>query len=191
MNYYTGIGSQKTPLNIMGVMRGIGQYMASEGWTLRSGGASGADISFEEGSDLALGKKEIYIPWKRFNHSQSELHPEKYPFSQAEMEFSAKFHPAWHRCSPSVRLLHQRNTRQIFGLEAIHGEFIIPTKFVICWTTNGTMTGGTSQALRIATAYNIPIFNFGLTKNEKEIQNMLLSIDVLKKKIESEKTKNV
>ena len=34
-----------------------------------------------------------------------------------------------------------------------------PVDFVLCWTPNAKVVGGTGQGLRIALDYNIPIFN--------------------------------
>lgn len=48
--YYTGVGSRKTPAHIMEIMRDLGRKLCSEGWGLRSGGASGADQAFEHGA---------------------------------------------------------------------------------------------------------------------------------------------
>jgi hypothetical protein len=33
------------------------------------------------------------------------------------------------------------------------------SKFVVCWTPGGLLKGGTAQAMRIAHAYGIPVFN--------------------------------
>jgi hypothetical protein len=38
-----------------------------------------------------------------------------------------------------------------------------PSRFVVCWTADGRATGGTGQAIRIAEAYAVPVFNFGRT----------------------------
>lgn len=183
MDYYAGIGSRDTPENILNIMHHVAAYLATQGWTLRSGAATGADASFEEGADISKGPKEIYLPWKGFNHSKSELHPLNYPFTQNEVEFSAKFHPAWQRCSPSARILHQRNLRQVIGCEQIHGEKVQASKFIICWTERGALKGGTAQALRIATSLNVPIFNLGKPKSSDELEAMVLAIDEFQKKI--------
>ena len=70
---YTGIGSRETPIHILNFFVVIGNYLASEGYTLRSGHAPGADQAFEEGCDQVNGKKEIYLPWPNFEGSDSEL----------------------------------------------------------------------------------------------------------------------
>lgn len=183
MNYYAGIGSRDTPEHILTIMHHIAAYLATQGWTLRSGAASGADASFEEGADISNGAKEIYLPWKGFNHSKSELHPLNYPFTQNEVEFSAKLHPAWNKCAPSARLMHQRNLRQVIGCEQIHGEQVQASKFVVCWTEKGALKGGTAQALRIASMLNVPIFNLGKPKSTDELTAMVEAIDEFQQKM--------
>lgn len=187
MDYYAGIGSRETPENILNIMHHIGAYLATQGWTLRSGAASGADASFEEGAKHEGGKTEIYLPWKSFNHHDSELHPAKYPFSEKEKTFTGKLHPAWKKCSPTARLLHQRNTRIMVGMEAIHGEMVVMSKFVVCWTPQGLLKGGTAQALRIATAFNVPIINLGSATTAQELEALVLKVDELNNNLKGKK----
>ena len=47
--YYTGIGSRETPDSILSLFNDIVFQLAGLGYTLRSGGADGADTAFEEG----------------------------------------------------------------------------------------------------------------------------------------------
>jgi hypothetical protein len=77
-----------------------------------------------------------------------------YPNGQYWLEHAAKYHPAWHKCSYDVQRLHARNSLIMLGWQLNE-----PVDFVICWTKDGKASGGTGQALRIAEAYNIPIFN--------------------------------
>jgi hypothetical protein len=184
--YYTGIGSRDTPENILTIMHHIGAYLATQGWTLRSGAASGADASFEEGAERAQGKGEIYLPWKNFNHHPSQLHPGNHPFSVKEKSFTSSFHPAWKKCSPAVRLLHQRNTRAMVGMETLHGEMVQMSKFVVCWTPQGLLKGGTAQALRIATAFNVPIINLGAATTNAELENLVLKVDELQNQMKED-----
>lgn len=152
IKYYAGIGSRETPEDILIFFRMLGVYLAKEGYTLRSGAAHGADKAFEVGCDKVQGEKEIYLPWKGFNGSNSYL----YGYNHAAQEIAAKFHPAWHSLKPTVRQLHARNVLQVLGR-----NLDSPSQFVICWTKNGTGSGGTGQALRIAKGYDIPIFDAG------------------------------
>lgn len=181
---YAGIGSRETPADILHVMRLIGEGLFQQGWILRSGGAKGADSAFEAGVDFALANtltngshhyhpKEIYLPWKGFNNSDSELHPQNLPFSAEEIQLSRRMHPGWHRCGAAARKMHQRNLRQILGHPAVNGDFVQAVKFVVCWTEGGKLIGGTAQALRIAQSCDIPIINFGNTTNTNQVYQML------------------
>lgn len=177
MLHYAGIGSRKTPQHLLDIMHHIAAYLASQGWILRSGGAEGADDAFDAGARAENGESEIYLPWINFRGHWSELHPRAYPFTEEEQKFTAQFHPAWERCSPTARLMHQRNTRILLGIEHLHGEQVTPVKFVIAWTQEGKVTGGTGQALRVAQALDIPIFNLGTPSNPQELETMILKID--------------
>lgn len=141
---YAGIGSRKTPTHVLTWMTSIAQRLAGYGYTLRSGGAEGADRAFEAGSLL----KEIYTPrsvgvnWDR-------------AFSTV-----TNFHPAPARLSSYARLLMARNAFQVLGPQCDD-----QSKFVVCWTPDGAethtsrLTGGTGQAIRIANYYDIPVVN--------------------------------
>lgn len=177
--YYAGIGSRETPEHIQKIMSHCASYLGTKDWTLRSGAADGADQAFEIGADRVNGLKEIYLPWRNYNHSISPIHPVMYPFSDEEKLFAEKFHPAWHKCSPSARLMHQRNGRIMVGLEALHGLEVKAVSFVICWTPEGKITGGTGHALRIAETLGIPVINFGEPKNAKELEAKVMEIDAL------------
>ena len=143
---YAGIGSRRTPLDILRSMERLGETLAMQGHILRSGGADGADTAFERGCDRVGGAKQIFLPWTGFNGR-------KFPCSIPNEAFAmaAKFHPAWDRCSRGAQKMHARNCQQILG-----ASLNDPTDFIVCWSPG---SGGTEQALRIARARNIPIFN--------------------------------
>ena len=52
MFYYAGIGSRTLPYSVVRNMTQMGIKFAEKGWTLRSGGALGADRAFEDGCKL-------------------------------------------------------------------------------------------------------------------------------------------
>ena len=165
--YYAGIGSRKTPLYAITMLTYVAKCLANRGWILRSGGANGADKAFEVGCDEADGMADIYLPWPLFNGHASDLHS----ISTQAMAMAEKYHPAWGRCSPAARKFHARNCYQILGQ-----TLVAPVEFVVCWTPNGEITGGTGQALRIALDHNIPIFNFGSCENQQAAQGMVNDI---------------
>ena len=49
MKYYAGVGSRETPPDVLKTMLKIGRYLAVKGYTLRSGGAKGADTALRMG----------------------------------------------------------------------------------------------------------------------------------------------
>lgn len=151
---YTGIGSRKTPEFICGKMKLIAQHLQEKGYTLRSGGAEGADVGFEQGTT----KREIYIPWNGFNQSSSRL----VGAGPKALEMASKIHPAWSRLTDPIKKLMGRNCYQVLGMLLDN-----PSKFVICWTEDGVEssnnvtinTGGTGFAIRLATEYKVPVVN--------------------------------
>jgi len=144
--FYTGVGSRKTTLVVLNLMNRIAVKMASLGYTLRSGGAEGADKAFELGASM----KEIYYA--------KDCTPEA-------MEIASKFHPAWHKCSEFARKLHGRNSFQVLGR-----QLNLPSQYCICWTPDGCnshatrkySTGGTGTAISIADAYKVPVINLAI-----------------------------
>lgn len=158
---YTGIGSRSTPKDILAVMTSIAKYQAAKGYTLRSGGADGADAFFEHGAGEL---KEIYLPWERFNFNKSKL----FPPTKAAIEMAKKFHPQWGALKSSGIMLMGRNSHQVMGL-----DLKTPTERVICWTKDAKGGGGTGQAIRIAKHYKIPVDDLADPKLLKEWTGLL------------------
>lgn len=152
--FYAGIGSRETPENIINFMTQIAFCLSSEGYVLRSGGADGADIAFEKGASF----KEIFLPWKGFNNSKSPF----VPITKEAEDIARKFHPIYDQLKQGAQKLHSRNVYQVLGK-----DLKSPVEFIICWTKDGKSSGGTGQALRIAQAYNIKIYN--LFKKEDQL----------------------
>jgi len=159
--FYTGIGSRKTPKAVLDIMARLATKLAEDGWTLRSGGASGADSAFEAGAVEAGGSSEIYL----------EQHA-----TTRSMEIASQFHPAWDRCSPYARRLHGRNAFQVLGINLNR-----PSRFVVCWTPDGAVThservretGGTGTAISIADHFHVPVFNLARPDHLKRIGRYL------------------
>lgn len=179
--FYAGIGSRKTPSNIIKIMERVGEFLATKGYTLRSGAAKGADAAFERGCDRVEGDKEIYLPWERFENHSSKLYFKKSPIKEMKekaFKLSEKYHPSWDNCSYGAKCLLARDAFQVLG-----SDLKSPVRFVVCWTPSvwkpGTKAGGTSQALRIAYDKDIRIFNLC---DENELSNVVdhiaLNIDL-------------
>ena len=143
--YYAGIGSRETPDEIGVLMTDIAKKLDSVGYTLRSGGAIGADTFFYNGAR----NREIYLGTTTVRDNRA-------------LQSVDKYHPYPKYLKSFVRNLMARNCLQVLGKE---GD--TPSDFVICWTIDGCIhhdtrtrdTGGTGQAISIASDYNIPVFN--------------------------------
>ena len=160
--FYAGIGSRETPDEVCRQMEGIAGVLRELGWVLRSGHADKADIAFEKGSQ---GQNQIWLPWQGFNYDSDESqglprtgHYWPRDNWQAEQN-AASFHPNWKACSTGAKKLHIRNVYQVLGpgLGVVQQETV--SRMVICWTSDGKASGGTGQAIRIAEATKIPVFN--------------------------------
>ena len=152
MYFYAGIGSRKTPLACLNMMTKIGRVCAKKDLTLRSGGAKGADESFEQGCDLEGGKKEIWNP-------KNQLIVEHDWAIEKAKEVCWEY--PLHKMKSYTRSLIIRNMYQIFGDDETN---LKPVKFVIFYCEGdplmeGRESGGTRYAVRAAHNYNIPHFN--------------------------------
>lgn len=140
-----GIGARATPMPVLATIEQIGMMLAMRGIAGRSGGAAGANTAFHRGyaviNPLLLtvfpGHIGHYLSWQ---------------------DHAAKFHPNWAACDEHARKLHARNSAIICGPSLNE-----PVDAVVCWTEGGAVAGGTGQALRIAAAYSIPVFNLAVT----------------------------
>ncbi|QDJ96451.1 hypothetical protein Xoosp13_265 [Xanthomonas phage Xoo-sp13] len=137
-------------------MTRISTFLESEGYILRSGGARGADRFFENGI-INPDNKRIYIIEQGFKGHQSPL----YGVCDKALAIAKSVHPKWD--SPKMlynncqgQRLHGRNVYQILGK-----TLDTPSKFVICWTPGGLLTGGTATAIKLAKKYNVPCLNLG------------------------------
>ena len=156
MNYYAGIGSRDTPADIMEIMTNIASVLENHNYILRSSGAKGADSAFEVGVQIET-NKEIYLPWKEFNNSTSELYLDNIKeskYTTAYLMAEKFYHSNLSKASSNTIKYMTRNSFQIMGL-----DFMEPSEFVVCWTKDGKASGGTGQAIRIAEFYQIPVFN--------------------------------
>lgn len=152
MTVYAGIGSRRTPPDVLGLMERLARVLARQGWLLRSGHAPGADQAFERGAGA---RAQVFLPWSSFEAETPIAAAAVYtePSEQA-YAIAEQNHPAWERCSHGARALHARNVHQVLGPNI--EERI---SMVVCWTPDGSLngrgpdTGGTGQALRIAASY--------------------------------------
>lgn len=156
--YYSGIGSRQTPVFVCNIMTAIAYFLETEGYTLRSGAADGADAAFERGAAIL---KDIYLPWKGFNNSASSLHE----VSDDALAMMRTIHPTPDKLRDSVARLHGRNCYQVLG-----DDLATPSDFLLCWTTDAVRTGGTRTAIVLAERNRIPLLNFGKYTTTKQCE---------------------
>lgn len=164
---YAGIGSRNTPELVIKRMKLLGKILCAKGFTLRSGGAEGADKAFEA---EVYENKEIYLPWEKFNNNESKL----FDITNDALDLAKKFHPNWNSLKETGKLYMARNCYQVLGKKLNE-----PVDFIICYTEDGKEIGGTSQAIRIAKYYDIPVFNIWNNENYLYLLKYLAKIDYL------------
>ena len=150
---YTGIGSRKTPPDVLVKQRQVATAMEQRGFWLWSGGAPGADQAFESGASA----RTSFLPWDGFEGKR-----QVYSILPQAYEIAAKFHPMWKTLSFPVRSLMARNAHQVLGPTLEHKSNV-----VICWTPDGCEdyhhrsreTGGTGLAISLASSIGVPIVN--------------------------------
>jgi len=179
--YYSGIGSHNTPEEILNLMEELAYLLAKEKYVLRSGGSQGADTAFEAGADRANRDFEIYLPWKNFRNREGKnyiVSPKLDNYNKA-VEIAKNNHPGFEHLTQKSKKLIIRDTYQVLGK-----NLNCLSEFVICWTADGcitdrdrsNITGGTGQAISIASKRNIPIFNLKLREHKRKIKEWVSKI---------------
>lgn len=148
------------------------RFSRLQGRSCRSGGAAGADESFESNVDARL-----YLPWKGFRgkqgtwqYSQKQLHLadsillEAFPYELRRRSTVAFF---------------RRNVWQVLGVcDSLSAA--VPSDFVVCWTPDGATnldeynietTGGTGVAINIASMFDVQVFNLKRSAHYKELES--------------------
>lgn len=169
---YAGIGSRSTPPEFEELIDYVAGALRARDYVVRSGHAPGADQWFEGGAGSVA---EVYLPWPTFEIKK----PIAASFvldrpSDDAYQVAAETHPCFLNLSRGARALQARNSHQILGRGLDD-----PVKFVVCWTPDGSLdgrsrgSGGTGQALRIAAAYEIPVFNLARDEHVQRISKLL------------------
>ena len=170
---YAGIGSRETPKEVLDVMPQVAKYLESLGYTLRSGGAAGADAAFEKG---VTSKKEIFLG--------------NVKTGERELKIAEEIHPAWNvmldstrkkaiakgndpeRSASFVANLMARNTNQIFGK-----NLDTPVDFVLFYAKETSdplrPAGGTGQAVEMARRKGIPTINMADTNWRDQLKTAI------------------
>lgn len=158
---YAGIGSsQGVPQEVLTKMAEIAKYLGNTGYTLRSGGAIGADTAFERGAK----NREVFFSRDATDQTR-----------QIAMEIHPNPGALMNKGDNAINLM-ARNTNQVFGK-----NLDSPVDFVIAWTPDGAessaersiRTGGTGQAIDMASRKGIPVINLAKPGWEGRLRSVL------------------
>lgn len=201
---YAGIGSRQTPNNILLIMQQLGRKLRTDNYILRSGGALGADSTFEYYISEPDFKEIFTVESKLIDNKIDyiiKLNNKDIYITDDAFNSVIKYHPNYKRLSNYAFCLMIRNYYQILGYQetTIYKDKQMikdikssePVKFVICWTKDGCnshstrsiLTGGTGQAISIASDNNIPIYNLRRTEDynlwKSYLNNEILLSDII------------
>ena len=170
---YAGVGSRRTPPDILDAMGDIAQTLGDAGAALSTGGAHGADKAFETGALRTDAPITVHTPWPGYNGYRPGRDPETdidivHPKSTETVEgrtyadLAREHHPHWNRCGRGARALFVRNVSILAGAIDDDGG-TLPVRAPIAYTPNGLPVGreagGTGHTLRTAASLDIPSVN--------------------------------
>ena len=167
---YAGIGSRETPQEVLDKMTEVAKYLEGLGYTLRSGGAVGADKAFEKG---VTSKKEVFLGTDKTGEREKKIAREIHPNPQALDNAKSK---TGQPIANFMWNLMGRNTNQIFG-----AKLDTPVDFVLAWTQDGLTdyrerslkSGGTGQAIDMASRKGIPVINMANDNWRDELKKVI------------------
>lgn len=159
---YTGIGSRDVTEEEFSMMTHLAVTLGDVGFTLRSGGAKGADTAFELGcAESVGGLAEIYIPWKGFGKKILNPNSKRFVPSESRFEDAKKYLleneiiPWFERMSQGAQKLHARDYYQCVGMGVV-SDFMI---YCAEDDKNGVPKGGTRTAILLARSLGVPTYN--------------------------------
>jgi len=167
---YAGIGAREAPQAVLEQLEEIAQGLARLGHVLRTGMSPGADQAFYRGALAGGGRVELYLPCPDFqagaraDEGQGRVRVVPQPTAGA-VALARRFHARldgrpWEELDACEQALLARDGHEVLG-----ENLDSPVAFVVCWTPGGgregrdPRSGGTGQALRIAAARSLPVFN--------------------------------
>ena len=204
--YYAGIGARAAPKDILLIAEQLSKEIDELSIGLRSGHAVGMDTAFEkpvlahramEDYSGRLVPPEIYLPWTGFNGARPSkyyIDATKLPKHDEANELIKTIHPAYHRLTGGVKLLHSRNAFQVLGR-----DLESPSLFVLFWaepiafdkkgrlideetkivldkddiSPRAFVKGGTNTAVSIAHQNGIPLFNLYFDEDIERFKEFL------------------
>lgn len=169
--YFTGVGARYgVPQSVYERVDRIGRYLIGIGYKCRTGDAVGMDAAWRH---ISQPDCEFYAPKTRSNPLPGAriIVDERYRLAK---QITRQHHPYFHNLNDFDAELQIRNVFEVLG-EDVND----PSEFLICWTKDGSEkktskeTGGTGQAIRLAIAYNVPVFNLYHSDAEERLAKHL------------------
>lgn len=182
---YAGIGSRKTPRDVLEFMRTVAAAMARAGYVLYSGGARGADSAFAQGAEAVGGDYRIFLPQTCFQGHTADgarffFDPDSEGWrragevARAVWDLHAARHglPSWRRLSPTSRRFHTRNVLQVLGPGCDHRVACL-----VCyapdglrsWQERAPASGGTGQAVALASLVGVEVLNLKRSEDRERV----------------------
>jgi hypothetical protein len=166
LKYYAGIGSRETPVEVLKVMKNTATILMNKGYTLRSGGAHGADSFFESGC------------WRKDMKEIFDLSSEIPGWAYEE----ANKHLLFGSIDSMYRTTQKLLARNMMIMLGANGK--TPVDFVVCWTKTMNIydkkVGGTGYGLRLAKERNIPIYNLACESTLNKFHERILDYGDIK-----------
>lgn len=159
------IGSRETIPNIISVMERIGAYLVTNGYTISTGNAKGADQAFARGGNSINPKKvELHLPWSTYE--QEAIVPGNIIINSCPPEYyelAKKYHPNWPALKRGGQAMMARNIGIVTGCVQ-----------VICYLNHlKPGGGGTGQGVRFAKAEGIPVLDLSQKKDLDQVVSKL------------------
>lgn len=178
---YAGVGSRDVSSQVADYLSLVAEELARRGYELSTGDANGSDAAFIRGARRAGGRVSIYSarPNRKYPEAKAMIsQPE--PLREKALALARRFHPGWDtmvsKGMTTAMLLHARNGQEVLG-ETLDK----PVRTVLCWAEGSVfahdrlvdVAGGTGQAVRIAAAFAIPVYNLALSEHRHRVERML------------------
>lgn len=156
--YYAGVGSRDTPQEHLERMTHYSKSLHQMQWTLRSGGARGADTYFELGSQ----RNDIFLPERKRGKKGTALEDLPLAMVMQAQKIGKPFHPRWGQLDEFSLKLMTRNVFQVLGR-----NLQTPVKFILFWAPSSfdsdglvkDAKGGTGFAIRLGRSLGIPLIH--------------------------------
>ena len=164
--FYAGVGSRYTPKEILTQIADLSFDLGERGCILRSGGAKGADTAFQFGADESASEPCEIFRWKDGLRQPRAKAMAQEVINNLNSENGEKV-PPLSKMQERIAGLLARNMMIVMGEDVDD-----PVSFLVCWTPEGNMIGGTRYAIKLAEMLSIPVFNYG-NMNDIEIRTAI------------------